>query len=1372
MINYFRNLSSSSSVYGTHTLDAVLNEIRGSNPIMSGDIIRARDENNGGGKYNTDLNYKISVRNGNEWIDKPVNLYQHIKTTRIPAVTWGARFQGRRRRDCLEAFTGYMYFDVDQFEEISKDGVKEILTDNGFGFIKAVWDSFGGKGLGFLVKIDQTELKLNLKSFKSTFNSISNLLRHRGIIVDRATSDFTRTNVVSYDPEIFIREDSKVVGYKTVKPIERTEATKVEVNFDDKSVKYALDRIFNKFTNAEFVERGREEGGECGGVTHPFYFNFFVHTNLWGINPDLAVNYLISREYFHVSLLDNLNYKVKIFGHRSTEDVRLIASDVYSRYDDNNGRFHMKLDDGYEVEHVYKGYEGNVFAKLALLTHKQLQYNHEEYLVISGLVKKVRNAGIHLDDIFLSDGTDLFYHDLNISDDFKTNFKRAYKKSTSYFGYKSRLSIEGIQAKQADLINLNKSKGLNLNFIEGVENPEVYVVNLYNKVCKKMSPLESFGRLNNLTFKCIVNNVPKNVVLETVDAILKEEVSEDNLAKMLLVSPRHMVDQLINDIELTRQFANEVIDEVYDKNSWRLGYSFARFLSLEEVEDRYNVTKTYSVPHGKYLSDLGLTDLNRKIIWSSTGTGKTTWICDHMKTKRIILAPVTSMLTSIREKYDASVYFQDVKNVEEGDNLIVCTYSSFKSLYKQMLTWKDSRVCDYELYFDEHHNNAVGAEKGFRNPELNYVLTKISAFKSVTMLTGTMWSILHPVFENFEVIEVKWDVIPEKRFKMVNYRNLIHEVVSKLDKKNKNLIYLQNKQEDGKFGELIQYLLSQGYSREQIWTINSDTKKTPEFEFLAKHEKVKDECKVLICTSVAVEGINITNPDFTTVHFMSHESNILKEQFVNRLRSVYTQVKGVPNCMIYLYRSANYNGHQTDNFDSYEFQKILISKAKLLKALAPTQGESVTERLASRSVHSNMFSGSQGLINIDGKWEIDYLEIAYQAYKTEKDYAYSDLDFTTRMMKAYNWVYIGEEESSGDMKQTDKDKLREFAQVRLEEKLLEANEYLETVISEGEDNLVASLDEENLPNLENHDIDIRTKVRSLCNYMSFKNATNIVDYWINDTEESKNAWKRIRRQVLIKALDVLELNKKGKDLSDALSQSLIKTFKSIKKKEVKKGFAEYLSEKEILNMVKNKMRKINKYNAIYKDIGFKMAIEILDKIFHLRLVMIGGVQKYYIEGIKIHNDLVTFNKRFEDFLQKSFSNNSVVEFTNVEFANILNSFRKDLPLLCVHTLDGKQAMRILKDYVTIENGSKRLDSKTNRRVQYYKITSMFPEDIKDVKIEPLRNVSFHDRHTNDWSIAEQKAYNAKINNEVNLLLYQVKGSESDKFKQNKKTLAY
>lgn len=163
----------------------------------------------------TDTELYEQIRTGNgktgmyetaRHIGKGNALYDQLKgllPCYYPNVTFASN---SRNTDNIDQLTGEIYCDLDQLD-CPTVTVKEYLKQ--FPFIKSIWVSFGGTGLGFTVKCEN----LSKTNFATTYTSIS---RSIGYTLDPGARKLTQPNVISYDPDIYVNPNPTVYIAKDI----------------------------------------------------------------------------------------------------------------------------------------------------------------------------------------------------------------------------------------------------------------------------------------------------------------------------------------------------------------------------------------------------------------------------------------------------------------------------------------------------------------------------------------------------------------------------------------------------------------------------------------------------------------------------------------------------------------------------------------------------------------------------------------------------------------------------------------------------------------------------------------------------------------------------------------------------------------------------------------------------------------------------------------------------------------------------------------------------------------------------------------------------------------------------------------------------
>lgn len=127
--------------------------------------------------------------------------YDEIKE-QIPCFTLNFEFDKYKKNDNIIGSTGFIYIDVD----------KNTNIDLSNEMIFASWRSLSNTGRGILVKADG----INPINFRYNYMSVSEKL---GLKTDKHANKASQYTIHSYDPELYINEDSII--YNAVEEIEK-----------------------------------------------------------------------------------------------------------------------------------------------------------------------------------------------------------------------------------------------------------------------------------------------------------------------------------------------------------------------------------------------------------------------------------------------------------------------------------------------------------------------------------------------------------------------------------------------------------------------------------------------------------------------------------------------------------------------------------------------------------------------------------------------------------------------------------------------------------------------------------------------------------------------------------------------------------------------------------------------------------------------------------------------------------------------------------------------------------------------------------------------------------------------------------------------
>ena len=1242
------------------------------------------------GKGDKNLNYPVKVwkrynssdaekhNKKGRYVVQNYNLYDYVKSTKIHCITWSALFNKKRSKKTVDKFTDYIYIDVDDFTVHSKEEVKRILSSSEFPYTVAVWDSFGGNGVGALVKAKN----LTVDNYKSTWTSLYNLLYEVfSIKIDKQTKDFTRINVLSYDKNIFIRPEDKIATFYAVEPT--TNYTTLSFKGDNKIHKSLIKDTLSYLLDKFYFDEGSISVSE-NRLNYYFYQKFYSNVNQWGIELDYAHKFLLSQ---------TTQYPL-LFGYRDDTTIYDIGRNQYDTYSDQFGELLSQVSESnyYDletIESINNVYNGNAEILLEylleILSNKKYDTLNQKNYALTILAKQ---EGIVKKKLYT------FFKSKNINFDDEA-VSKVYGNPNYKFGIKFNFSNDYIEKQRK-------------NFILKYTENDKYIIIENNKKVESLSFNSDYYLKNRVKY---LKQLSKSAVINGVD---KSELIQ------------WLNEKIVGDEE----YKEIIVNKVYNYYQYRFGLKLKKNVKLNKFESYFNIIEKRELNSNQKFSNSGvnLTKYENLLVWADTGIGKTTHICNDINEKRIILVPVIPALLAIEERYGCSVYYEKKKTVKQGDNLIVCSYSSYPKLYNLLKSWKTD-LSEYSLYFDEQHNLAVSSQQSYRGSELNYIIDNMSEFKRRIFLSGTPSLIFHPEIKDYDVIRVTYKTKKEKKYKIVHYTDEFESLNKGLVKGKLNLIYLQNKKEHGKLGKLLHFLKNKGWDSNKIQLINADRKLEDEFQYLVKHEKINSDIEILITTSIIVEAINILNKNVASLHFLNFENPALLEQMANRTRLKLPET-------IYLYKSIKYKASENlEGFDVVALQNELIKQSKILLQFLNlsknTANYNFVEQTAQKLVLKQIFDKNALIRQKNGAYAVDYLSIANIVFEKEKQYAYANEEYLKEYLKQYNWICVEVRYDENYMSQELKDDIKAHQLNKKEEYLEDINLIIDNIEKSGEKYLDILLSEDNITVFEQNkypdiELQLRYKVHYLCRYLSFELAIDKVREYINDWNASDKKWKQFTRQ-----LNICSLHKKG---------AFINKTTLLKNKSYNKllDFYNYCVDIDKGNTLDELFYFLKRNNIKVADKD--AALIYFEQYFMLKPELNGKKQLiYYFKGLNVNLDIFEFATEVYGWAKYKKVNDE--SFLIDEILDLVKGSWNRKPFLQNINLSKNQIVHLIRDYVSIERStSKRINGK---RVSAYKIKSLTPDKCIDIydNIIPQRKTSAYNKHIDDMTIDEIEMMN-------------------------------
>lgn len=1270
-ISLFKPVTKSSRCEKSINVDRALNIIKGEGNSFVKEIIEARES----GKHNPDKKYKIKKFGKVEH----VNFYNYIKSTKVWCFSWLLNLNHGEKRTLKDvrddAFSGYMYFDVDDiFIDIPLDEIKELIYS--FKSVKGVWKSISNEGLGFLVKVDG----LNKENVKSTWSDCaisftdqvngkikakytSLCFKHNNKVesgekegqkgvyfkIDPAVKDYTRLNIISYDPDILIRDDSEILPVKAITPEnfskKHPEENKVKLttnrvrrDISDSVNKNALKTpselekmhldftFYNLYNNQDKWSEGR--------LSYVFHRDYFAACNKMGVDLDVAFDYLVNKKIEQPELA--------LFDYRETQEVYdEIAAHIYHTYEDQFGyAIHENENyDGYEIIDINVAFKGTYRDAQLFMSYMHYDISKKspfDEKNIYHFVKAVKEKGIS------------FKNMLSFLIEKKTNDKVLEKAK---WVYSNTYIAFGIILKEKDE---HKKKRLDQsNQIAASKNKKADYSPTHSEVTAKF--------VNDLDF----NKKPE----QGLHFFLKRSVKYALFTDIALKYLKEL--KAFEGLEVGLQ---AIVDHVMLEMDYRRGISYI-FNKKVDFSEYLKYKEELTLNPDQYLSDLELKLSNREILYSSTGSGKTTMFLSKDAPKCIFLVPTTALADSNGSRRGVKAFHEKKRKIDT-ESKIVSTYSSFPALIRE-LKRLGADPYKYRLVVDEAHNFVSSASDNFRLEEMSYIYKVMDKFKQVIHLTGTWFNVLAPKFQNYSITKIEKK--NPQQFQYIHYKDKHVAVEKSCDKDGVNVIFLQSKKFEKQLGTYREYFKQKGWDEKEMLFVNAGTKGDLEIKRLLKKNYIPDKYKLVFITSFAAEGLDINNDNIKSLHFASNEHPMMMQQIANRFR------KKAPE-MIYLYKNVDkpYNG--IDFNDRLEEQYTLESVVNQTLEL-------VNNPL--NKPHMDMFFNKKFYHEQDdGSFEINYLSIANSVYNKEKAYANNNEIYMVDALAYYGWEYKGRKTLEDKAEKSIEKALKLYRKIEKEKiydeqkKIVEGikkNESLSDITQVIEKKNVSSVfNDSNLPDFE---YSVRKKILKLAKYTTFEYALKVVEKWLINTGASNAAWKRMMGAFEIKKRERFGFYNDAVDIRNGFYKSLREEIVEVQKRGDKKKL---YFDHHLISFINKSIKQAGEDTPEIKN--YEEALDfITDYVFIDEGIDTRGKRRISFGQIKLINEenyLINAIKNYVTYMHKTGSAFTKDDFKKfyLEKVNNLIYASNDAVLNEITT---EKVFEILQSFCDIEHSSRR-----------------------------------------------------------------------------------
>lgn len=334
-------------------------------------------------------------------------------------------------------------------------------------------------------------------------------------------------------------------------------------------------------------------------------------------------------------------------------------------------------------------------------------------------------------------------------------------------------------------------------------------------------------------------------------------------------------------------------------------------------------TLTYSLENDPFAVNVPSSELNIKVfldearrkldqlieqhpriaIQSATGSGKTTFFIEYAKRKRlpvVIAVPYVSLAKQIAKEHKAYALHgnyqpANVQKAAEAD-IVVCTYDTLRHVGD---LWRRTLIIDEAHNLINQYGETYNYVQLFRAESLRRCIQLIPDARKTILLSGTMPDLLCNALNCYLVKVARstnprvriFDIEADKNTSESLARCLLtrmHEIDWSLPKLN--VVFWNNTDE---METLKEILVEMGLLKtEEIAIISRrhyNDGETDNLDDIITHQRVNPRIKLMMCTCLISEGINIKNTNVGRIFTVGLRCPDTFRQFIARFRNL-TQV--------------------------------------------------------------------------------------------------------------------------------------------------------------------------------------------------------------------------------------------------------------------------------------------------------------------------------------------------------------------------------------------------------------------------------------------------------------------------------------------------
>lgn len=313
-----------------------------------------------------------------------------IEKKKLPLIGWNGTFS-TRANDNLKEHSGFATLDFDKVDDLQ--GLIELINSDPYTFCSFITPS--GRGVKVLVKIPKVATDSDYKSFYHELENNYNQY-HK---CDPANKDISRASFISYDPNLYINNNSELFTDRFVPKNIVSKPVDVILDNEDEVVKKLLVWFQKKWRS------GKDRNNHLFILSSAF--------NDYGVNKQKALNYCLNyvqsdfKEKEIVSLVNSAYKKTENFNTKHFEDKKKktrIKNMLFSGVPKENIKSKFNVKDSF-IEKIEDETPKEIFWEITEKGSIKISfYRFDLYLKSKGIYKYFQSDESTQFDFIIKDG--------------------------------------------------------------------------------------------------------------------------------------------------------------------------------------------------------------------------------------------------------------------------------------------------------------------------------------------------------------------------------------------------------------------------------------------------------------------------------------------------------------------------------------------------------------------------------------------------------------------------------------------------------------------------------------------------------------------------------------------------------------------------------------------------------------------------------------------------------------------------------------------------------------------------------------------------------------------------------------------------------